>query len=199
MRIEGLLKPDEIAHVAVRQSEQQLLWRSVPEQGYDLTVNDQSFLVLPGVFPPRHDSEFLLKNLSVPSGSTVLDVGTGSGILAVMACKNGAERGVALDINPAAVRNAQANVDRHGLQERIAVRLSDGLAMLTSNEVFDVIIANLPGRAADAKDHVEAAQWDTGFATHRAFFDKVGNHLSPNGQIIMTKANYPEINDVRNG
>ena len=84
----------------------------------------------------------------------------------------------------------------HGLSDRIDVRLSDGLAALRADEVFDVIIANLPGRSADAQDLVEAAQWDSGLRTHRNFFSGVGGHLAPDGRIIMTKANYPEINDV---
>ena len=43
---------------------------------------------------------------------------------------------------------------------------------------------------------MQAAQWDTGFKTHRAFFRQAPRHLASGGKIVMTKANYPELNDV---
>ncbi|WP_299967473.1 tRNA (adenine(22)-N(1))-methyltransferase TrmK [uncultured Roseobacter sp.] len=151
---------------------------------------------MPDAFPPRSDTRLLLQNMHVPPGVSVLDVGTGMGVLAVVACKAGAERCVALDINPQSVRNAKSNTERHQLNGRLDIRLSDGLAALAPGERFDLVLANLPGWAAPASDHVEAAQWDTGFATNRAFFAKVRKYLSPNGHILMAKANYPGINDV---
>ena len=59
------------------------------------------------------------------AGGTVLDVGTGSGILAIAAAKLGAEDVLAIDIDPLAVRTAQENVDKNGLWERVTVRLGD--------------------------------------------------------------------------
>lgn len=196
MRIEKTLSPEQLAEVAVRQRGQQASWRDAPRDGYDVVVNGQPIRVLPDVFPPRGDTALLIQNLTIPDGAAVLDVGTGTGVLAVMACQMGASRCIALDINPAAVRNAEANRTHLGLAERLDIRLSDGLAELRNDERFDLVIANLPGRAAPASDHVEAAQWDEGFATHRHFFAGIGAHLEPGGRIVMTKANYPEINDV---
>ncbi len=196
MRIENTLGPDDLARVTTRQKEQQARWRSAPEEGYCVSLAGLAFVVLPDVFPPRADTDLLRRHLRVPDGGAVLDVGTGSGALAVLACKAGAARCVALDISPAAVRNAQANAKQHGLSDRMDVRLSDGLAALQSGEVFDLVIANLPGRSAEARDVVEGAQWDAGFRTHRRFLEGIGAHLSPAAEIVMTKANYPEINDL---
>jgi ribosomal protein L11 methyltransferase len=55
-------------------------------------------------------------------GTTVLDVGTGSGILAIAAAKLGAERVLALDADPAAVDVAGENVALNGVSDRVAVR-----------------------------------------------------------------------------
>ena len=62
--------------------------------------------------------------------------------------------------------------------------------------MFDVVIANLPGRNAVAGDLVQAAQWDTNFRAHSQFFASVASHLQAEGRIIMTKANYPELNEL---
>jgi release factor glutamine methyltransferase len=84
--------------------------------------------VLPEVFNPalHFTSGFLVETLRrpglVPTGGTVLDVGTGSGIAAIAAAQAGAGRVVAVDLNPAAVRCAAANVRRFGLTERVEVR-----------------------------------------------------------------------------
>jgi ribosomal protein L11 methyltransferase len=51
-----------------------------------------------------------------------LDVGTGSGILAVAACKLGAPSVLAIDIDPDAVENAAENVEANGLAGRIELR-----------------------------------------------------------------------------
>ena len=66
----------------------------------------------------------------VAPGDHVVDVGTGSGILAITAALLGAERVLALDLDPVAVSSAAENVRLNGLEHRIAVRLSDLLGAL---------------------------------------------------------------------
>ena len=56
-------------------------------------------------------------------GDHVLDVGTGSGILAIAAAKLGAARVLALDIEPVAVKVAVENAARNGVADRVTVRL----------------------------------------------------------------------------
>jgi len=55
------------------------------------------------------------------SGDTVLDLGSGSGILAIAAARLGAARVLALDIDPEAVRVTRENVQRNGLESIIIV------------------------------------------------------------------------------
>ena len=59
-----------------------------------------------------------------------------------------------------------------------------------------MIIANLPGRNKAALDGAAAAQWDTGFEAHRAFFTGAARYLKPGGRIFMCKGNYPEVEDM---
>lgn len=77
------------------------------------------------------------------TGRTVLDVGTGSGILAIAAAKLGAERVLACDIDPVAIQVARANCCRNRVDQRI--RLFRGEAEALSGNRFDVVLANLEG------------------------------------------------------
>lgn len=78
----------------------------------------------------------------ITPGAVVLDVGTGSGILAVAAAKLGAVQVVALDHDPLAVQTARDNVFRNGLSGRIDVRQSDLLQRAESVQA-QVVVANI--------------------------------------------------------
>ncbi|NLC32646.1 MAG: 50S ribosomal protein L11 methyltransferase [Clostridiales bacterium] len=74
-------------------------------------------------------------------GGKVLDIGTGSGILAIAAAKLGAKDVLAIDIDPLAVRTAQENVLINGLDAQVKVELGDLLQGLS--ETYDFAIANI--------------------------------------------------------
>ena len=122
------------------------------------TVAGAPFVVLPEVFNPAlfSTSEFLVAHLgpaTVPPGR-VLDMGTGSGIGAVFAAR-WAERVIAVDINPAAVRCVQINALLNGVETKVEARLGDLFAPV-KDEVFDLILFNPPyfsGRPRDMYDH----------------------------------------------
>lgn len=73
--------------------------------------------------------------------STVVDVGTGSGVLAIAAARLGAGRVLALDHDPVAVRVASANVRANGVRDRVEVRRASGLGSVRRRA--DLILANL--------------------------------------------------------
>jgi ribosomal protein L11 methyltransferase len=73
----------------------------------------------------------------------VLDVGTGSGILAVAAVKLGASAVLAIDIDPDAIAAAGANAERNACRERIEVALAEPEAL--GPDTFPIVVANLLG------------------------------------------------------
>ncbi len=75
-------------------------------------------------------------------GDEILDVGTGSGILAIAAAKLGARRVVALDIDPQAVKAAGENAAANGVGDVVEIRQGT-LPESTPGERFDVIVANI--------------------------------------------------------
>jgi ribosomal protein L11 methyltransferase len=74
----------------------------------------------------------------------LLDLGTGTGILAISASKLGARRVEACDYDPHAIRVAGGNVDRHEVRDGVQLRQHDVLAWEpTSMERYDCVTANL--------------------------------------------------------
>jgi len=104
----------------------------------------RDFFVGPEVLIPRPESEFLIRealSLALQPGSRVLDVGTGSGCLAVtLAAERPDLEVMASDLSLPALVLARRNILRHG----VSVRLVCGdLARWISGPV-DLVLANLP-------------------------------------------------------
>lgn len=70
----------------------------------------------------------------IKGGEEMIDVGTGSGILAIGACRLGAKSVLALDLDPVAVSSATENVRLNGLSDQVEVKLSDLLGVLRENQ-----------------------------------------------------------------
>lgn len=77
----------------------------------------------------------------VAGGEKVLDVGTGSGILAIAAAKLGAEKVAATEIDRAAAEAARRNVERNGLEDRVTVYQTD--TPESGPGEFDIAVANI--------------------------------------------------------
>ena len=81
----------------------------------------------------------------VQGGERMLDIGTGSGILAIAALKLGAKEAEGVDIDPMCVRTAGENARRNGVAERLTVLVGD-LSDKASG-VYDIITANIVAAA----------------------------------------------------
>ena len=104
------------------------------------------FEVNPDVLIPRFETEILVDEVlkKIPQNGTLLDVGTGSGAIAISCA---AERPdifvVAVDISNAALTTAKRNAEKYGLKN-IDFRHSDLASAVLPNEKFNVVAANLP-------------------------------------------------------
>lgn len=78
---------------------------------------------------------------ALKGGETVIDVGTGSGILAIGAAMLGAKEVLAIDIDPTAVKVAQENIEHNGLQDRITA--IEGNLLDKTDMVCDLCVANI--------------------------------------------------------
>ncbi|MBW2603366.1 MAG: methyltransferase [Deltaproteobacteria bacterium] len=193
-----ILTPEQISTIEKEQAILQESWKNRQTDGEIVEYLGKNFVVFPDVFPPGNDSKILVQNLPELDNSTVLDIATGCGVIAIFASLRGARQVTAVDINPNAVKCAQHNVINHGISDHVDVQLSDLFEQLLPSMRFDVITANLPFRKKYAPDIVASAQWDTDFELHRRFFSQVSNFLNPQGRLYMPQPNYPELNETLN-
>lgn len=150
------------------------------------------FHVLRNVYEPAEDTFLLAENLIVRENDSVLDMGTGCGILAILAAKK-AERVVAVDINPYASRCARMNGIMNGVSSRMEVILGDLFGPIREDETFDLILFNapyLPTERPEIKDWIDYA-WSGG-ETGRDIIDRFINisprHLNENGRILLVQS-----------
>ncbi|WAP60075.1 HemK2/MTQ2 family protein methyltransferase [Streptomyces sp. S465] len=102
------------------------------------------FKATPGVYAPQDDTWLLTEALlqeNITADTSVLDVGTGSGALALAAAERGAAQVTAVDVSPLAVGATWLRACLKGL--RVRVRHGDLLTPV-ADRTFDLIVANPP-------------------------------------------------------
>jgi release factor glutamine methyltransferase len=147
-------------------------------------------ITLPGVFRPRPDSWMLARQVAarVRPGSSVLDLCTGSGAIAVAAACAGAGRVTAVDVSRRAVLTARLNARLNGVRVRA---LRGDLFAPVAGERFDLIVSNPP--YLPAEDDVLPARGparsiDAG-TDGRVLLDRIcaeaAAHLTPGGAVLV--------------
>jgi release factor glutamine methyltransferase len=147
-------------------------------------------LTLPGVFQPHSDSWMLAEALRerVRPGARVLDLCTGSGVLALTAAAAGAGAVTAVDVSRRAVLSVRLNARLNGLRVRA---LRGDLLAAVPGERFDVIVSN-PPYLPDEDDALPARgarrAWDAG-RDGRVLLDRIcrdaAAHLTPGGVVLL--------------
>lgn len=116
-------------------------WSSERTQPGEVAITlDPGMAFGTGLHPTTRGCLRLLQALH-PMPGEVLDVGIGSGILALAALRLGAERAVGLDTDPVAVEAALANAERNGLSDRLVVTV--GTLPETPERRYPLVLANL--------------------------------------------------------
>ena len=98
----------------------------------------------PGVHVPPPSTIEMARLLDVRPGERVLELGCGTGLLAIAAAKQGAGHVVAVDLDGQALDAAVKNAQLNGLSDRIEVRAGSWYEAVKAGEIFDVIIATPP-------------------------------------------------------
>jgi release factor glutamine methyltransferase len=130
-----------------------------------------------------------LRTLDV-KGKRVLDCGTGSGVLGIIAARNGAEV-TAIDINALAIEAARENAERNHVTMRILQ--SDWFSAL-EGETFDLIVCNPPFVRSSGKHHHSAA-WHAGEAYEHVlgFIEGCDAHLAPGGKLLLVLTSHADV------
>ena len=127
--------PQRIGRVVVVPS-----WVDERPRAGDVTIRlDPGMAFGTGLHPTTRGCLALLQDLPMPN--VVLDVGCGSGILAISALALGAGHARGLDTDPVAVRVARENGERNGVAHRLVV--SEGSLPAEAQEAYPLVMANL--------------------------------------------------------
>ena len=159
----------------------------------------RAFVVRPGVLIPRPDTELLIElaldGIPAHRAADILELGTGSGIIAVtLAAERPQSRIVATDLSQEALTIAQHNARRLGAAH---IRFSRGnwFEPLSENECFDLIVSN-PPYIAEQDPHLTQgdlrfepllalASGPQGLDALRAIAEGARRHLKPEGLLLL--------------
>ncbi len=155
----------------------------------------REFEISADVLDPRGDTEtIVLEALKTPA-KRLLDLGTGSGVLAVTLLAEWPDaNAVASDISNAALAIAKTNAAKHGVAARVEFCCSDWLDKISGQ--FDLIVSNPPYIAESELSvlspdvthfdpKIALSPGKDGLLAYRAIARDAQNHLLPSGRLIV--------------
>jgi release factor glutamine methyltransferase len=184
MTYQPSVSPEEAARMQAWHDEHYEYLKKVAPEGEVFDYLGITLVVPPNVQVIESTSDVLGRVVleETRPGDRVLDMGTGSGVNAVLAATKGADV-VAVDINPHAVAAARANADRNGVADRVDLRRSDLFDEVDGR--FDLVVFDPPFRWMKPRDWAEASITDEDYRSLTAFFAHVREHLEEDGRILV--------------
>ena len=150
------------------------------------------------VYIPAEDSYLLAENLEIKEGQSVLEIGTGSGIVAMYASRL-TDRITVTDINFDACELARKNFEANNIKN-IEI-LFGNLFEPVKNRKFDVILFNTPYLPTEEGDVIDSNlnyAFDGGLDGRKVidlFLNEVGNHVNDGGIVQMIQSSFSD-NDL---
>ncbi len=163
-------------------------WR---EKGVPINALELSIFPHYGVFAPtRHEYVQLLLDAPLPDNHELaFDIGTGTGLLAIILAQRGVKQVVATDLNPRALACAADNLQR---LELTSVELQQADLLPTQQPLANLIVCNPPWLPAKPSSPLEYAVYDAKSAMLRGFLQGAGKHLAPQGEVWLILSDLAE-------
>ena len=155
------------------------------------------FMVDRRVLIPRPETELLVEAVAARHPKTIVDIGTGSGCIAVALAKRLPEAEIAaIDVSVEALEVAQTNANRHEAEKRIRFLKSDLLENFPDGQRVDAVVSNPPyiasGELARLPKEVRNFEpvpaliaGEDGLEVFRRLAKTAGRVLSPNGFVAL--------------
>ena len=163
-------------------------WR---EKGVPIESLGLSIFPHYGVFAPtRHEYVQLLLDAPLPKIHDVAyDIGTGTGLLAIILAQRGVKQVIATDLNPRALACASENFTRQGLAN---VQLQQADLYPTDAPLANLIVCNPPWLPAKPSSPLEYAVYDANSAMLRGFLQGAKSHLAKQGEVWLILSDLAE-------
>ena len=151
------------------------VWRAAETTDHSMWPGHPRLVRLPGVYPPQSDSFLLARALTrepIESGTRVLDVGAGTGVLSVSAGLAGARRITAIDIDRRSLLNTRLNAALNGVHVQV---VRGDLTRPLWDARFDLVVSNppyVPATGDRLPTRGLARCWDAG-RDGRAYLDRI--------------------------
>ena len=166
---------------------------SLEYEGLQIEVTNETYT-------PSDDSYLLVEHLKIRPTDVILEIGTGCGIIALVAARM-AKRVIATDISPAAIQCARKNVKTNQLESKIEIRQGDLFNPIKTGERFNLILSNPPYLPESKEDHQQGAGWLekawNGGRSGRKFIDRfIRNckpYLEPLGRVQVVQSSLSNI------
>ena len=148
----------------------------------------------PQVYEPAEDSFLLAENLEVREGDFALDMGTGTGIIALLMARK-AEFVVGADINPIAVELARENARLNRI-ENVEFLVSDLFENIDGK--FDLITFNAPYLPGEPEEPIDMALLggQSGREVLNRFLEEVGDYLKPRGRLQIVQSSITGVHET---
>ncbi|NJE62024.1 HemK2/MTQ2 family protein methyltransferase [Thermococcus sp. 21S7] len=148
----------------------------------------------PQVYEPAEDTFLLAENLAVRGGDRALDVGTGTGLIALLMAKK-ASFVLGVDINPLAVELAGENARINGIKN-VEFRLSDLFERVEGK--FDVVTFNAPYLPGEPEEPIDLALvgGETGREVLDRFIQEVPEYLKPGGTVQIVQSSITGVEET---
>ena len=144
-----------------------------------------------GVFAPtRHEYVQLMLDAPLPAVHNVaFDIGTGTGLLAIILAQRGVQKVIATDLNPRALACASENFERLALS---AVQLQQADLFPTDAPLANLIVCNPPWLPAKPTSPLEYAVYDANSAMLRGFLQDAKQRLAESGEVWLILSDLAE-------
>jgi release factor glutamine methyltransferase len=152
-----------------------------------------------GVYEPADDTFMLCDNLGINPGEALLEIGTGCGLVAIVAAKAGAQI-IATDQSEVAVQNANKNVAFHKCTNLIEIRQGDLFDPIRPDEKFDLLVFNPPYLPGTREDPAFDPAWsggNKGYEVTERFLEHCKKFLQPNGRLLLVQSSLSDPEHIK--